>query len=117
MTVREWLRDKAKVIGMYAGAIGAVLAAVISWNTLGWDRPALVSDVTTVRETVTEQVAGLEGFAKGTRKLVLGQEWERLDRQIRELESQPSRTRAEDERLSSLRKRKRDVEEQLRALQ
>lgn len=95
-----------KKITMVAGAIGAVLAVMISWQSLEF----------LPRWAWYSEVASVQSFSEGTRKIVLGQEWERLYNQISRLEAQRALSDAERTLLTQLRWRLREVEAQLKAL-
>lgn len=88
------------------GALGAVLGVMMSWQAIEFlPRWAWYTEVMTV-----------QAFAEGTRLLVLGQEWERLDQQISRLEAREDFARLTDEErqlLSKLRARMNEVDQQL----
>ena len=96
-----------KKVGIVFGAIGAVLGVMISWQSMEF----------LPRWAWHTEVAAVQDFAEQTRLLVLGQEWERLDRDISKLEEKTSLTQEERELLSKKRLRKSTVEQQLRQLQ
>lgn len=103
-----WLRSRAKMITIYAGAVAAVISVAVGWNQLKLDRPAMFSEVASVQE-----------FAEGTRKIVLGDKWFRLKAELRakqaELTASP-RDRELIEEVTRLEQQLRDVEEQLKQL-
>lgn len=105
-----------KVMGITAGTISALMAAAVAWGELDLPRPAWYSEVEEVKVELGEQIAGNAQFAVQTRLLVLGQEWERLDREITRLESQGALSASDRELLSKKRLRKRTVSQQLKAL-
>jgi hypothetical protein len=95
-----------KKIMIVFGAISAVLGVMISWQSIEFlPRWAWYTEVAAVQE-----------FAEGTRLLVLGQEWERLDQQIGRLEARQAiegLTVDEQQLLSKLRIRLKEVDQQL----
>jgi hypothetical protein len=61
--IRVWLRSKATVITLYAGAFAAVLSVVVYWKELGIPNPATANDVARIESTlqdISEQIRGLE---------------------------------------------------------
>jgi hypothetical protein len=109
-------KGNVKVMGITAGTIGSIMAAAVAWGELDLPRPAWLSEVEQVRTELGEQIAGGAQFAVQTRLLVLGQEWERLDREIEKLENQGQLSASDRELLSKKRLRKRTVSQQLQAL-
>lgn len=105
-----------KVMGITAGTISALMAGAVAWGELDLPRPAWYSEVVEVRVELGEQIAGGAQFAVQTRLLVLGQEWERLDREIEQLENKGNLSPSERELLSKKRLRKRTVSQQLKGL-
>lgn len=95
-----------KKVGIVFGAIGAILGVMISWQSIEF----------LPRWAWYTEVAAVQDFAEGTRLLVLGQEWERLDGQISKLEEKGDLSAAERQLLSKLRSRMNEVEAQLKAL-
>ncbi|MCK5642838.1 MAG: hypothetical protein KAJ19_18660 [Gammaproteobacteria bacterium] len=92
-----------KKVGIVSGAIGSVLIVMMTWQSLEFlPRWAWYTEVVAVQD-----------FSEGTRLLVLGQEWERLDQQIRRLEEKSKLTEAERELLSKKRLRMKEVDQQL----
>ena len=96
-----------KKVGIVFGAIGAVLGVMISWQSIEF----------LPRWAWHTEVAAVQDFAVQTRLLVLGQEWERLDREITQLEEKAPLSPSDRELLSKKRLRKQVVEQQLRELQ
>lgn len=92
-----------KKVGVVFGSIGAVLTVMVTWQSLEF----------LPRWAWHTEVAAVQDFSEGTRLLVLGQEWERLDQQIQRLEEKSKLTEAERELLSKKRLRMREVEQQL----
>jgi hypothetical protein len=68
------LKERAKVLSIYIGIVGATLGVATAWNELDWPRPALNTEVQAVRAESIEQYAGLDQFSRGTRIIVLNQE-------------------------------------------
>ena len=95
-----------KKVGIVFGAIGAVLGVMISWQSIEF----------LPRWAWYTEVAAVQDFSEQTRLLVLGQEWERLEREISKLEEKPNLTREERELLAQKRFRKFTVDQQLRKL-
>lgn len=92
-----------KKISMIAGTIGAMLGVMVAWEKLEF----------LPRWAWHTEVAAVQEFASGTRLLVLGQEWERLDQQIDRLERRQQPNDEERQLLSKLRRRMTEVEFQL----
>lgn len=109
-------KGNVRVMTITAATIGSVMAAAVAWGELDLPRPAWFSEVQEVREELGEQIAGNAQFAVQTRLLVLGQEWERLDREIEQLEDKGQLSASDRELLSKKRLRKRTVSQQLKAL-
>lgn len=96
-------------VGIVFTGIGAVLGVMISWQSVEF----------LPRWAWHTEVAAVQDFAVDTRLLVLGQEWERLEQQIRRMEARDkenSLTLGEWELLTKKRLRKQEVEQQLKAL-
>lgn len=115
-SIKSWLRSKAKVTGIYGTAAAAGLGALVAWSQLDLPVPATTADVAEVKQTLGKQIAGLEQFSRGTRRITLGQEWDRLNRQIGQLKAKGDKTADEIKYLSDLRSRLKDVSNQLEAL-
>ncbi len=106
-----------KKVAIVFGSIGAVLTVMISWQAIEvLPRWAWKAEVDEVASVLSEQIAGNSQFAVQTRVLILGQEWERLDREIAQLEEKGSLTVSERELLSKKRLRKSIVSQQMNAL-
>lgn len=61
--VRAWLRPKAKVISLYAGALAAVISVIVGWQKLDIPNPATENDVARIESTlqdISDQIRGLE---------------------------------------------------------
>ncbi len=103
---------------MVAGVITVGLGALVSWQTLGWDRPAWhPSDF----EGVYQEIGELADLAKSNRDLVYQGEWWRLQQRILEVEAQLANLTPTDgayaplqSLLSEIRMRQSYVDEQLR---
>lgn len=95
-------------MGILLGGMASVLAASLAWGSLDLPRPAL-----------NTEVAQVEQFSKGTRKLVLNDKWFRtkalLDDADRRLETEPDNRDLRDLRLR-YQEQMRDVDEQLEML-
>lgn len=104
------------MIGIYGTAAAGVLGALVAWNQLDLPQPATTADVAKVEQALGNQIAGLEQFSRGTRKITLGQEWDRLNRQIDQLKAKRDKSADEIRYLSDLRSRLNDVSKQLEAL-
>lgn len=91
---------------MITGAVAALMSIMIGWQQLSF----------LPRWAWYDEVAAVQDFATGTRVLVLGQEWERLDNQISRLEERQQLSPEERDLLSKLRWRQKEVEAQLEAL-
>jgi hypothetical protein len=106
-----------KKVGVVFGAIGSILIVMISWQSLSFlPRWAWYDEVLDVKMDSMERVANVQSFAEGTRLIVLGQEWERLDLKIRKLEAKESLTEAEQQLLTKLKLRMLRVNQQLERL-
>ena len=62
----------------YAGATGAVLAAILSWQALGLPFPASVAQVQSVEKSLTREIDQVQSYAFGNRLLFLYAELDRL---------------------------------------
>ena len=95
-------------MGILLGSLASVLAASVAWGALSLPRPAL-----------NTEVAQVEQFSKGTRKLVLNDRWFRtkalLDDADRRLETEPDNQDLRDLRLR-YQEQMRDVDAQLEKL-
>lgn len=58
--------------------IGSILGIATAWTQLGWPRPAFSSDL----KALEGDMNTMREFQTGTRSIVLGQEWWRLQEQI-----------------------------------
>jgi hypothetical protein len=102
---RMWLRSKARMITLYAGAFAAVLGGILGWQQLGLPVPATQSDMVELRQEIGSNT-----------KLILGDRWLRLTAQIKQLEAQLARdpgNRRLIERLVRLQQQLREVEKGL----
>lgn len=61
------------MITLYGGAIGVIVSVAVGWYQLDLPIPA-----------THNQVQEVQQYAKGTREIVLNQEWFRLKTQLRE---------------------------------
>ena len=59
-----------------------LLGGLASWTTLDWPHPPLNTTVDRAQESLRSEVAQVEEFSKGTRRLVLSDRWFRLKAQI-----------------------------------
>lgn len=109
-------KGRLKMFGFSAAGAAAVLVAAVSWAQLDLPRPAWHSEVVEVASVLGEQIAGNSQFAVQTRLLILGQEWERLDREISQLEEKGVLSASDRELLSKKRLRKSTVNHQLKAM-
>jgi hypothetical protein len=104
--VRAWLRSKAKMITIYAGAIAAVISVAVGWSQLGMDRPAMHSEIEELRQEVGSNT-----------QLILGDRWLRLTAKIKILEARlkldPGNRDLIDE-LATLQLQLREVEKNLK---
>jgi hypothetical protein len=73
---RAWLRSKAKMITLYAGAVGAVIAAFVGYQQIGGPLPATQSDLSELRQEIGSNT-----------QLILGDRWLRLTARIKALEA------------------------------
>ncbi|MGI9434458.1 MAG: hypothetical protein ACR2Q4_06470, partial [Geminicoccaceae bacterium] len=67
-----------------ASTTAVVLGGLVSWQTLGWDRPALMSDLM----PITDRVAKFEDFGTDTRVLVLNGDWWRYEARLSDVREQ-----------------------------
>ena len=65
------------MITLYGGAIGVIVSVAVSWYQLDLPIPA-----------THNQVQEVQQYAKGTRQIVLNQEWFRLKTQLREAKAE-----------------------------
>jgi hypothetical protein len=103
---RKWLRSKAKMITLYAGAITAVIGVMIGYQQLGGPIPATQADLTELRQEIGSNT-----------QLILGDRWLRLTAQIKALEAQLAQnpgSRELIERLVRLQQQLREVERGLK---
>ena len=71
--VRQWFRDKAGAIKLYAGAITAVIAVMVAWESVDWlPKWTWKSEFQAFAETVDRRVASVEQLNKDTRGILLG---------------------------------------------
>lgn len=95
-------------MGILLGGMASVLAASVAWGALSLPRPAL-----------NTEVAQVEQFSKGTRKLVLNDRWFRtkalIDETERRLEAEPNNLDLRKLRLR-YQEQMRDVDVQLEML-
>lgn len=68
------------MITLYGGAIGVVVSVAVGWYQLDLPIPATHNEVQEVRQ-----------YARGTREIVLNQEWFRLKTQLREAKAKLKR--------------------------
>lgn len=101
---------------MYTLIAAGTLAAMVSWTTLGFPIPATTSDIVKVQEASQQQFAGMEKFAIGTRRIVLGQEYRQLNRDISGLQRKPNKSDEEQKYLSDLKTQREDIKDQMRNL-
>lgn len=114
---------------MVIGAIALTLGVMATWQNMdflprwAWHdeveklQAEMSESQSALQRTMQEQIASNAQFAVQTRLLVLGQEWERLDREITRLEEKGNLTAEERELLSKKRLRKTLVSEQIKDLQ
>lgn len=103
---RAWLRSKAKMITIYAGALAAVISVAVGWTQLGLDRPAFTSEIEELRQEVGSNT-----------QLILNDKWFRLRAQITLIEAKlraDPTNRALIEELTRLQQSFRKVEEGLK---
>ncbi len=103
---RAWLREKARMITLYAGALAVVITGAVGWQQLGMPLPATQSDLSELRVAISSNT-----------RLILGDRWLRLTTQIRQLEAQLARdpsNRGMIERLATLQLQLRAVERGLK---
>lgn len=98
-----------KKVGIVAGAIGAILGVMISWQSIEF----------LPRWAWYSEVAQVQDFAQDTRRIVMNQEWFRLTAALKEarvaLAADPL-NRELIEKVTRLEQQLRAVEEQLDAL-
>lgn len=70
-----------KKIATGAASLTAILGAYAAWQAAGLPTLAWASDV----KTVHERIDAVEQFEKGTRAIVLNQEWERTFKELETL--------------------------------
>lgn len=105
---RFWLRKRAMMITLYAGAVGAVLTTAVAWNQLDLPRPA-----------TSEEVRDVWQYAMDTRQIVTNQEWFRLSAKLKiaraKLRLDPTNRELIDE-VTRLEQAIKEVDDQLNAL-
>ncbi len=97
-----------KRVGVVAGAIGAVLMVGVAWISLGLPVVALTTDV-----------AQVEKFSKGTREMVLNNDWFRITADIERVERKLGQKPNDEELLFTLRllrEQRRKIELQMEEL-
>ena len=70
-------------------AAAAVLGGLVSWQTLGWDRPAMMSDL----KPIVDGRAQDQAFMRDSRLMILNGDWwryeERLSNVREEIQAKP----------------------------
>lgn len=98
------------------GLVSTVLSVSIAWSTLDLPRPALNSELKAASIQLELKIAGLENFSKGTHRLVLGQQRDRLEDRIDKLKAKQNKSRDDKDYLKDLERRLRTIKEQLKGL-
>ncbi|MCK5614343.1 hypothetical protein KAR91_71415 [Candidatus Pacearchaeota archaeon] len=101
--IRLYLRGKAKLIALYAGAATAVLSVIVYWSQLEAPDMPWVDDVAAAEVSMQENLYKVEvsiredmvedrTYAQASRRMILNGDWMRVNTQIQQKKAELVRT-------------------------